>query len=358
MFRALIPLATEFERLWGYNRAAPPSEKKPNVLVVGYGWAGRAFCENIDKSKYDVNVISPTPNFLNTPKLVQFPRIGYPRNLLAYNVVPVTGMLTEVVPIEKKILMKTGIYRPYDYLVLAVGSVPNTFGIKGAETCHFLKTLHDFGELKQLMRIGGNEKKSFEVIGAGPTGVEVAFELAESGSRVKLVEAGADILGGWSEVTRQCIRKELKEAGIELLVGCAVKEIGADVIYTSTGSLVRNNTIWTSGVKAPDFVSRGGFNKVGPQLQVANMNSVFAIGDIVAGPPGKGHGPPTAQNAVQQGKFLASYFNNDFAAEHPPYKYNEFCKILHTKDSIYVEYDGTTFIMPKMFGWILDKFIY
>jgi NADH dehydrogenase FAD-containing subunit len=144
----------------------------------------------------------------------------------------------------------------------------------------------------------------------------------------------------------------LKESGIELLVGCAVKEISADVIHTSTGSLVRNNTIWTSGVKAPDFVSRDGFNKVGPQLQVVNMNSVFAIGDIVAGR----HGPPTAQNAVQQGKFLASYFNSDFAAEHPPYKYNEFCKILHTNDSIYIEYDGTTFILPKMFGWILDKF--
>lgn len=354
MFRAIIPLVNDIENLMFHKGEQPPPTKKPNVLVVGYGWAGRAFCENIDRSKYDVNIVSPTSYFLNTPKLVQFPKLNYPRKLLTHNVAPVTGTLSEVLPMEKKIELKHNVFMPYDYLVLAVGSVPNTFGIKGAETCHFLKTLNDFGELHNLIHKSPDKVPTFEVIGGGPTGVEVAFELAAAGARVTLVEAAPDILSGWNNVTRRYIYKELKEAGVEVLVGSAVKEIGTDLIHTSTGTLQRNNTIWTSGVKAPDFISSRRLNATNYYLQVNHINSVFAIGDIIAGPPGRGHGPPTAQNAVQQGKFLASYFNSGFSADHPEYKYNEFCRILHTKNSIYIEYHGTTYTIPKMLGWILD----
>ena len=359
MFRAIIPLANNIENLMFYKgEQPPPPTKKPNVLVVGYGWAGRAFCENIDRSKYDVNIVSSTSYFLNTPKLVQFPKLSYPRKLLTNNVVPITGTLAEVLPTEKKITLKHNVYMPYDYLVLAVGSVPNTFGVKGAETCYFLKTLTDFGELNSLIRNSSDKMATFEVIGGGPTGVEVAFELAASGARVTLVEAAPDILNGWNNVTRRYIRKELKEAGVEVLVGSAVKEIGPKIIHTSTGTLPRNNTIWTSGVKAPEIISGRNLNATNQYLQVDHINSVFAIGDIVACHHNKGHGPPTAQNAVQQGKFLASYFNSGFAADHPTYKYKEFCKILHAKNSIYIEYHGTTYTIPKILGWVLDNFIY
>ena len=78
-------------------------------------------------------------------------------------------------------------------------------------------------------------------------------------------------------------------------------------------------------------------------------DSIYAIGDITLS------GPPTAQNAKQQGEYLARFFNNDFVG--PDYKYIERGKIIHTKDWIIIETRYGSFRVPYLFEPLLDKFI-
>jgi NADH dehydrogenase FAD-containing subunit len=78
-------------------------------------------------------------------------------------------------------------------------------------------------------------------------------------------------------------------------------------------------------------------------------DSIYAIGDITLS------GPPTAQNAKQQGEYLARFFNNDFVA--PDYKYIERGKIIHTKDWIIIETKYGSFRVPYLFEPLLDKLI-
>ena len=112
---------------------------KPNVIVVGYGWGGKAFCDNIDRSKYNIKVINKTDTFINTPKLVNFTD-------LSSVAVPIKervniGEVTKIDPVQQLVYLNDHTYK-YDYVVVASGSVPNTFNIEGTDTesCHFYKT--------------------------------------------------------------------------------------------------------------------------------------------------------------------------------------------------------------------------
>jgi NADH dehydrogenase len=304
---------------------------KPNVYVVGYGWGGKAFCENIDKSKFNVIVINKTDTFLNTPKLVNFNELDKLRqHINEPNLI--VDEVTKIVPDDKIILTKN-ISRSYDYLVVATGSEVNTFGIKGAETCHPYKTYNDAFLLNESLRTHTNN--NYQIIGAGPTGIEVAFELAAKGKKVTLIEAADKILPNFSDAVRDKVIHKLKEKNIELLLEHKVTSIDASLIKTTKQSIPRHYTLWMSGIKPLPLVSE--INKVDGNLKFNDRT--YVIGDSI-----RGYGPPTAQNAKQQGIYLAKHFNNNFKSE--PYKYNEWCKMLHTHDALLIDYNNKCYSLP------------
>lgn len=375
MFR---PLTNLFNNLCGIFEAKLPEEQKPNVLVIGYGWGGRAFCDKIDRRKYHVQIVNMKPFFLNTPKLVQKvttgidtgvlgringPNISY-GNCININPVKNEALFTfssenynhhDVIEPNEKILDFGGFSHKYDYLVLAVGSVPNTFGIHGADTCKFLKTYNDAYLLANTLAKDKDKKQNIDIIGAGPTGCELALALAAQGRTVRLLEAAPGILAGFTEATRDGVIAELKQRNVALELNTMVRAINDNKIQTSSGEFERGLTVWTSGIKANPlirFLTNERLLTTDKHLRVNGYNNIYALGDIVGG-----RGPPTAQNARAQGYYLASHFNNGFQIYDEEYKYVELGKLIHGASWVYLDYEGKGYKVPRFFGYLFDKFL-
>ncbi len=228
----------------------------------------------------------------------------------------------------------------FDYLVLAVGSVSNDFGTRGArEHCIFLDDRAQADRFRQKLlnhclrvsRAMSADPKADEfvhivIVGGGATGVELAAELYNAAAalgyyglevfdetrlKVTLIEAGPRILPALPEKLAQAAHDELKALGIDVRVNTKVTEVTAAGIKTADGSLVRGDlNVWAAGVKGADFLANiGGLETnrnnqlvVYPSLQTTRDERILAIGDCCAVPAASNDGrlvPPRAQAAHQ-----------------------------------------------------------
>lgn len=359
-----------------YNTFFPhKNEKKKDIIVIGYGWAGKSFCDNIDHSKYNVQVISKTNYMLNTPKLKNSILLDkdelYSKALqkdLKFNIDEVNSINVNTKYIKSG---KSGY--SYDYLVVAVGSEVNDFNIKGVkENCCFLKTNDDLYNLRKQLYHNNHFKlnddiknwkpyqinKQIVILGGGPTGIELAFELSKYCNDVKIIEGLDKILPMFSDEAKEKVKQELEKENIKLVLGNQVTNVEPNMIYTK--EKIGNETIerkhfydvaiWNCGIKSNSIIKQLTDER---SIQVDKnfmfKENIYAIGDIVAS---KEMGPPTAQNARQQGEYLASYFNNNFKSE--PYKFIEKGRLIHTKDSIIVDSKLGVLVIPQMFEPIFN----
>jgi NADH dehydrogenase FAD-containing subunit len=333
MSHVFIPLFDVLTRKFG-------EKPKPNVIVVGYGWGGKAFCDNIDRSKYNIKVINKTDTFTNTPKLVHFKDLSSVETRIKEYVN--MGEVTKIEPQKQTIHLNNTFTYKYDYLVVATGSEVNTFNIEGADTCQTYKTFDDAVALNESLETNTH----YQIIGAGPTGIEVAFELASEGKKVTLIEASNTILPNFSDAVREKVLEKLKQRDITLLRNHKVTKLNDSMIETTKGALLRAYTLWMSGIKPLPLVSE--INKVDGNLKF--NDSTYVIGDSI-----RGYGPPTAQNAKQQGIYLANHFNNNFKSE--PYKYNEWCKMLHTHDALLIDYKNKCYSLPLITSDLIEHLL-
>ncbi|MEQ1558180.1 MAG: NAD(P)/FAD-dependent oxidoreductase [Methyloglobulus sp.] len=233
----------------------------------------------------------------------------------------------------------------YDTLVMAIGSVSNSFGIKGVEkNCLFLdSTSQAFKFQKHLVESyikshadadKANKKPlSIAIVGGGATGVELSAELHEvtdmlavygfnESSNVKLtiIEAAPQLLPALPSKLALATQDQLARLNIDLKLGCRVVEVTKDAIHTMDGETIQADLkVWAAGIKAPDWVNGlDGLatNKIN-QLVVdetlkTNDENIFAIGDCAACPwPGHEHNvPPRAQAAHQQASALCKSIVN------------------------------------------------
>lgn len=233
----------------------------------------------------------------------------------------------------------------YDTLVMAIGSVSNSFGIKGVdEHCLFLDTTSQaFRFQKQLVEsyiknhVGADAAKnkhlSIAIVGGGATGVELSAELHEvtdllavyglnESSNVKLtiIEASPQLLPALPEKLAKATQDQLAKLEIDLKLGCRVIEVTKKGIKTLDGEMIPAELkVWAAGIKAPDWIKRlDGLetNQVN-QLVVDETlktkdDNVFAIGDCAAcpWPRHKGNVPPRAQAAHQQATTLCKSIVN------------------------------------------------
>ncbi len=233
----------------------------------------------------------------------------------------------------------------YDLLVIAVGSVSNTFGIKGvAEHCMFLDTTPQaFKFQKQLVEsyikthVGVDAARdkplSIAIVGAGATGVELSAQLhevtdmlavfgLEGSSKVKLtiIEAATQLLPALPPRLAIATQQQLVKLGIDLKLGRRVTEVNKAGILTHDGEMLEADLkVWAAGIKAPDWMKEldGLETNHLNQLIVDNTlktsdDDIFALGDCAAC-AWIGHEenvPPRAQAAHQQASTLAKSIAN------------------------------------------------
>ena len=234
----------------------------------------------------------------------------------------------------------------YDTLVMAVGSVSNTFGIKGVDQyCRFIDTTKEaFRFQKQLVETyyiqsyanqsHQREKPlSIVIVGAGATGVELSAELHQvtnllatyglEGSiqvDITIIEAATQLLPALPPRLSQATQEQLVKLGIKLKLGRRVTEVTETAVHTHDGEVFEADLkVWAAGIKAPDWMKNldgletNAINQlVVDQTLKTSDDDIFAIGDCAAC-AWVGHGgnvPPRAQSAHQQASTLAKTLSN------------------------------------------------
>jgi len=329
----LRPLSTVFDF---YIPDAPQTQQKPRIVVAGYGWGTHAFLQHISRNDFTIKVVSERPLRLNQNQMIGslWPTYTIP----LYEVQQDTCIAVDKA--KKRLHCKNGKY-PYDYLVVATGSEANDFGIKGVkEYCTMCKTDED------IQTIRTNIKDEAIILGAGPTGLELACSLLKRGvKQVDIVEGADFLLPGFSDTFRQRAYQHLLRKGIRFHFSHGIQKIEANAIVTSKATISYNPShllVWTCGIRPVEFV-RGIEPKgviVGPNLNYTS--DIYVIGDAC-----KNMGPPTAQNARQQGQYLAEYFNAKFAPK-KPYVFQELGRCLDVGDGFLFEVRGFVFFMHHL----------
>jgi NADH dehydrogenase len=215
------------------------------------------------------------------------------------------------IDINRKFVITKGNHTlEYDYLIFALGSEVNDYGIKGVlDYANQFKTLDDSIFINQkLQEISGefqrqerNQPFSFLVCGGGFTGIELAAELGSysrvienscklSGrcSNITIFEAGPKILPAISDRERKFIKKRLTKLGIILMENSPIEEVGNDFVKLKTGQTVHGNLIvWTAGIKSNKLlhniaglpITQTGKIIVEATLQAKGFSEIFSIGD-------------------------------------------------------------------------------
>ncbi|MEO0405878.1 MAG: NAD(P)/FAD-dependent oxidoreductase [Cyanobacteria bacterium P01_A01_bin.135] len=244
---------------------------------------------------------------------------------------------------QRRVITETGLAFHYRYLVLALGATTGYFRVPGAEEHSF-----DFRDGQDVIVLGQHLRKTLQVasqttaeqrrkhltvaiIGAGPSGVELAATLADllptwygplggSATDIKIVvlQRGQEILKGVGNDTLKATANEaLKQRSVQILLGAKVTAVrGGEVAYEQDGEphiLEASTVVWTAGTSTNPLLSglavasenrdRRGRLKVLPTLQLPEYPEVFAGGDGAFDP--ENPQPNTAQVAYQQGEAIA-----------------------------------------------------
>ena len=322
------------------------------VVIVGAGFGGLECAYRLKGAPVSITVIDRRNHHLFQPLLYQVAtaslatsEIAWPIRYLLRDRSEVTTLFANVNGVDaqnKRVVLEDGDSVPYDTLVLATGVRHAYFGHDEWEPfAPGLKTLEDATTLRRriLVAFERAEKEqdperraallTFVIVGAGPTGVELAGTIAElakdtlapdfrnidtNKTRVVLIEAGPRVLAGFADDLSAYAQASLEKIGVEVILNQAVTECSADGVVYDGKRLQARTLIWAAGVRASraaewlgapaDHASR---LQVLPDLTVPGHPDIFAIGDTVtiAGPDGKPV-PGIAPAAKQQGRYVAA----------------------------------------------------
>lgn len=322
--------------------------RKKKVIVVGGGFAGIQIIKKIDKNLFDILLIDKVNHHQFQPLFYQVATsqiepasISFPLRHVVKSEKNVQVRMAEVISVNKaKNTISTTIGElDYDYLILAIGCKTNFFGNSEIEEHAFtLKTTYD------AIKIRNHILQTFEsviclpeadrvlnlvIVGAGPTGVELAGAFAEikknilpkdypgidfSKFNIFLIEGSKSTLNSMSETAATASMKYLAEMGVSVITETFVNSYNGSRVVLSNGNVITTNSvIWAAGVTGNQI---GGFPEssfvAGKRLivnrnnKVIDCDNIFAIGDIASmATPNyeKGH-PQVANVAITQANLL------------------------------------------------------
>jgi NADH dehydrogenase len=351
---------------------------RPRVVIVGSGFGGLFAAKALRRSDVDVTVVAKTSHHLFQPLLYQV-ATGI---LSEGEIAPATRevlrgqrntrvMMGEVTDIDlaahtvtSTVLGRTTVH-PYDELIVAAGAGQSYFGNdRFAEFAPGMKSIDDALELRgrifgafELAELATDPAEidrllTFVVVGAGPTGVEMAGQIAElahrtlrrdfrnidpTEARIILLDAAPKVLPSFGEKLGDRARRQLGEIGVEVQLGAMVTDVDADGIEVkdTDGQVRRINAatkIWAAGVQASELgrilgeqsgaeVDRAGRISVRPDLTLPGHPEVHVVGDMMS----LNRLPGVAQVAIQGGRYAADQIKRRLAGREArgPFVYHD-----------------------------------
>ena len=309
--------------------------KKP-IVIVGSGFAGINTALNLKKFNLDIPIIiiDSQPSFIFKPLIYEV----LSGEIKSWEVAPnletifansgITFLENELCEINFSrniLIFKDNLNIEYQYLVLSTGSSPNSFSIRGVdEFCYFFNDMKDIRKLKLFLEKSSNStnKENIFIVGAGPSGVELACKLSDLYSHnfnIQIIEKSQEILNKNKVFNREEAEKAIKKKNINVFLNTNVDEIREDEIdiihdIDKKTTLKHHAVIWTAGVKPnlpifkEDLTRVFGKVLINENLQIKEFKNAFALGDIAI-IENKENLPSTAQVAMQQGKHAANNLN-------------------------------------------------
>ncbi|MDX3863543.1 NAD(P)/FAD-dependent oxidoreductase [Streptomyces europaeiscabiei] len=273
------------------------TENSIDVVVIGGGYAGVMAANRLTRhDDVTVTLVNPRPTFVHRIRLHQLVAgtdeavVDY-QDVLAPDVRLVVDTVAGMETAERRVTLASGGTVGYDYLVYAVGSGSADPGVPGAaEFAHPIASLEEAERLRPILD-AAPATAPVTVVGAGPTGIETATELAEKGHAVTLVCGG--VLGPYLHRRgRRSVARRLAELGVDVLDGPGTKvtEVTRDAVRLDDGRAVPSTvTVWTAGFGVPDLAARSGLrtDALGRLLTDETLTSlddprVVAAGDSAA----------------------------------------------------------------------------
>ncbi len=346
----------------------PTSPHPHRVVIVGAGFGGLEATYRLKGAPVQITLIDRRNHHLFQPLLYQVATaslatsdIAWPIRYLMHDRREVTTLFATVSGVDatsRRVLLEDGAAVPYDTLVLATGARHAYFGHDEWETwAPGLKTLEDATTIRRriLVAFERAERESdperraarltFVIIGAGPTGVELAGTIAELAqhtlpgdfrnidtrkARVVLIEAGPRVLAGFADDLSAYAQASLERIGVEVVLGQPVTECTREGVVYGGKQLNAKTIIWAAGVRASPAAEwlgapadRAGRVRVEPDLSIPGHPEVFAVGDTVTINAWNGNPVPgIAPAAKQEGRYVAELIKARLAGRQlPPFRY-------------------------------------
>jgi len=326
-------------------------EGLPRIVIVGAGFGGIACATALRRARASVTLIDRGNYHLFQPLLYQVATaalspgdIAAPIRALfrdSFNTQVLLGTVTGVDAARRRVLVGRREV-PYDYLVLATGAAHSYFGKDQWQPyAPGLKRIEDATAIRGRLlsafeRAEAAEDETeraalltFLIVGGGPTGVELAGAIAElarlgmdkdfrnfdpASARVILVQAAPRILPSFAEKLSSVAQRALERIGVEVLVGSRVEAIDAEGVLVSGRRIAARTVLWAAGVMASPAATwlgaqcdSAGRLVVAPDLSVAGMPGVFAIGDTALSKGWEGQPVPGLAPAAKQGGTHAAH---------------------------------------------------
>ena len=342
-------------------------KQRPRIVVIGGGFGGLKAAESLARLPVQITVVDRKNHHTFQPLLYQVATAGLSpadiaapiREILAKHE-NVEVLLGEVVgfDLERRLVKLHGAELPYDYLVVAAGASHAYFGHDDWEPlAPGLKTIEDALEIRRRVLLafeiaereavltGQHWPLNFVIVGAGPTGVELAGTLAEIArkslahnfraidpqkTRVLLVEAGPSVLSTYPEDLRNSAVKQLHRLGVEVRTNAPVTDIREGEVRIGDEAVPAAIVLWAAGVSASPLgralgapVDRAGRVLVEADLSIPGHPEVFVIGDLASLKAAEGKLlPGVAPVAMQQGKWVGRQVAADLAGNpRQPFRY-------------------------------------
>jgi len=341
---------------------------RPRVVIIGAGFGGLECAKRMARQPVDVLLLDRNNYHLFTPLLYQVASsllnpsdIAYPVRSVFRGVPNVRFRVTQVTGVNfttRAVQTADGAAIPYDYLVIATGTMTNFFGMDSVErVAEGLKDLPEaIGLRTHVIRAFENAARetdeatrqawlTFVVVGGGPTGVEYAGALSElihlvlardypeidlGKVRVILVEALDRVLTSFVPPLSADAQRRLERLGVEVKLGTRVLDASAETVKLSGDGVIPARTlVWAAGVKPSELAAGIGVRatrsrriQVDEYLRVPDRDGVFAIGDVAGFVQDGAELAMMSPQAMQEGRYVGDVIRRLVAGQpFPPFRY-------------------------------------